>query len=66
MTMSSTIRSRNHPVVLIGAALLAAGSFAVGAYGPFRQDARSATTTVDVPYIRGSGPALDDLSPVAR
>ena len=64
--MSRTIRIRNHPVILIAAALLTVGSAAAVAYGPFTQDARNATT-IDVPYIQqGSGPAPNDLTPVDR
>jgi len=64
--MSSTIRIRNHPVMLIAAALLAAGSAAVVAHGPSTHSARTNITT-DVPYTRqGSGLELHGLTPVDR
>ena len=65
--MSSTIRIRNHPVVLIAAALVAAGSAAAVAHGPLTHSARNATTTIDAPYTQqGTGPALHGLTPVDR
>jgi hypothetical protein len=64
MAMSRTIRVRNHPVVLIAAALLAAGSAAVVADGAFIHNPKTIT---DVPYTRqGSGPGLHNLTSVDR
>lgn len=62
--MSRTIRLRNHPAVLIAAALLAAGSAAVVADGTFTHNPKIIT---DVPYIQpGTSSGLHDLTPVDR